>query len=266
MNETGRSILEMLQSGQITIDEAEKLLEATIEKSYSLHTNTAVPTKQLKPIPFFSWPDDKTLRIAAFIGHTLYCEHDGNGDFHVNYTGEAIDVVCYGDLTCGEVQGNVSAGGDSTCSSVGGNVNGAGDVECQNISGSVNAGGDIRCTGSVSGNAMAGGDIHCHDISGNVSSGGEVHARNISGSTDSEDNHFTFAGFDPGNWQNKEEWKTFHDEWKKQSREYREQWRKQSRDMAENLRTAAQEMAKTAQEMARGISETVNEKMRNRYK
>lgn len=47
-------------------------------------------------------------------------------------------------VSCGRVEGNVSAGGSVNCDDVGGNVSAGGSANCGNIRGSVNAGGSVR--------------------------------------------------------------------------------------------------------------------------
>lgn len=47
-------------------------------------------------------------------------------------------------VTCGAVNGNVSAGGSVHCDNVQGSVNAGGSVHCESVGGSVNAGGSIK--------------------------------------------------------------------------------------------------------------------------
>ncbi len=97
MNETGRTILEMLGNGQISVEEAEKLLDALMEKA------AAQPPVEQKEIPvsgatFVPWPDDGILRIASFVGHRIHLVQDGKAEFRASLEGDIRDVVCYGDL------------------------------------------------------------------------------------------------------------------------------------------------------------------------
>lgn len=49
-------------------------------------------------------------------------------------------------VTCGNVQGYVSAGGSVECGDIGGAVNAGGSVRCGKVTGPVNAGGSVRHT------------------------------------------------------------------------------------------------------------------------
>lgn len=53
-------------------------------------------------------------------------------------------LECDGSVTCGLVNGDVSAGGSVRCDNVAGNVSAGGSVTCDEVGGSVSAGGSIR--------------------------------------------------------------------------------------------------------------------------
>ena len=126
MNDTGRSILEMLKDGQISLEAAERLLDAVIDKMVaqavsdatatmaqttagtatpvapsaqgSVDAPTGTEADQLPPVSgnaFVPWSDDNTLRIAAFVGHRIVKAQDGTVNFSVKLEGDAKDVVCY---------------------------------------------------------------------------------------------------------------------------------------------------------------------------
>ena len=57
MNDTGRSILEMLRDGQISLEEAERLMDAVIEKTVANAVAAAVNNVQANPgVPVASAP------------------------------------------------------------------------------------------------------------------------------------------------------------------------------------------------------------------
>ena len=81
----------------------------------------------------------------AYIGRRLLRKGEpGAAAIEVKYDGEALNVECYGNLTCGNVNGNVSAGGSVNCGDIEGNVTAGGSIYCQNIGGRVTAGGGVH--------------------------------------------------------------------------------------------------------------------------
>ena len=142
------------------------------------------------------WPDDNTLHVVLFVGHTLMQEeHPNTKKIHVVLEGNPLNVDCRFDLSCDTVQGSVNAGGDVQCDAVGGFVNAGGDVTCDvvgayvqamgdvtcdTVGGFVNAGGDITCD-TVEGDAKAGGDIQCDSVEGNATAGGDITCDTIEG-------------------------------------------------------------------------------------
>ena len=133
------------------------------------------------------WPDDENmLHVVLFAGHKLIGA-DEKGErlysrkqIEFQYEGPALNIWSDFNVSCGEVQGSVTAGGDVHCDDVGGDVQAGGDAACGDVAGHVNAGGDVQC-GDVEGNLNAGGDVVCGDIEGSVTAGGDVACNSIAG-------------------------------------------------------------------------------------
>lgn len=149
-NMTLVKILDLYKDGKISADEAEKMINSL---------NSALGEGGATNLP---WGDDGKLRIVAFVGRRLLKKGDpGATRIEVKYEGPALDVECYGNLSCGDVDGHVNAMGNVTCDDVGGHIN---------------AGGSITC-GNIDGNVSAGGNVYCKDINGSITAGGGVHLR-----------------------------------------------------------------------------------------
>ncbi len=132
------------------------------------------------------WKDDGKIRLVAFIGHQLMkVEKAGCRELQFDYEGEAKDVICYGNLDCGYIQGHVKAEGYVECDSVGGNVTADGYVECDSVGGNATADGYVEC-GDVSGNVTADGYVECGDIGGNVTADGYVECGDVTGDVHAE--------------------------------------------------------------------------------
>ena len=133
------------------------------------------------------WPDDENmLHVVLFAGHKLIGA-DEKGErlysrkqIEFQYEGPALNIWSDFNVSCGEVQGSVTAEGDVHCDDVGGDVQAGGDAACGDVAGHVNAGGDVQC-GDVEGNLNAGGDVVCGDIEGSVTAGGDVACNSIAG-------------------------------------------------------------------------------------
>ena len=67
-----------------------------------------------------------------------------SGIVEVKWEGPMASLTADGNVTCGEVLGNVSAGGSVQCADVDGYVNAGGSVSCGTVGGSINAGGSVR--------------------------------------------------------------------------------------------------------------------------
>ena len=142
---TLKKILDLYKDGKISADEAEKMIGSKAD----------APGEQ------GSWPDDGKLRIAAFVGRRLLKAGDALcQSLEVTYQGDALNVISYLNLTCGNVEGNASAGISLKCADVLGCVNAGTISACGIVAGSVSAGTSIRC-GNIGGHASAGTSITC---------------------------------------------------------------------------------------------------------
>lgn len=123
------------------------------------------------------WENDPlTLHAVLYAGHTLIgrqeiAKYPQASRFTFEYEGPALNVQSLFSVSCGDVEGDVSAGGSVTCDEVGGDVSAAGSVTCDSIDGDVSAGGNIACD-CIEGDAQAGGNIICDEIGGDVETGG----------------------------------------------------------------------------------------------
>ena len=172
----------------ITIDELfgrEKSQTASVEL-------VPVPLVEVHDLP---WPDDDTLHVVIYKGHTYLAscpeqekitfEYEGpalNIDCAVNLSCEDVagDVRVNGNINCDAVEGNVHARGNVACDAVEGNVTTEGNVNCADVAGHVSAGGSVTCD-SVEGNVNAGGNVTCDEVEGSVYAGGNVICDEISG-------------------------------------------------------------------------------------
>lgn len=93
------------------------------------------------------WKNDNTLRAVVYRGHTLLAHMDAVKEMMFTYYGEALNVECAFNLTCGNVAGDVDAGGNVTCGGVAGDVDAGGNVTCGNVDGDVDAGGSVHFRG-----------------------------------------------------------------------------------------------------------------------
>lgn len=128
------------------------------------------------------WENDGTLRVVLYIGHSLVGSHPAAEDLQFCYEGPALNIHSQISITCGEVNGNVTANGSVTCDDVNGNVQAGGNVACDDVDGDVQAGGSVTCD-DVDGNVEAGGNVTCDSIDGDVNAGGNVRCDEINGST-----------------------------------------------------------------------------------
>lgn len=155
----------------ITIDELfgrEKPQAAPVESA---------PVVEVNDLP---WPDDGTLRVVLYAGHTYIASCPEQEKITFEYEGPALNIDCAVNLTCNEVCGNVRAGGDVTCDTVNGSVDAGGSVTCDDVMGNVNASGNVSCD-SVDGNVSAGMDVTCDEVEGNVCAGRDVNCDEVSG-------------------------------------------------------------------------------------
>ena len=134
------------------------------------------------------WPDDKQmLHVALFAGHTLI-GGDAKGEYEYarkniefQYEGPALNIWSDFSVSCGNVQGNVTANGSVECGGVEGSVSADGNVDCGDVVGNVSAGGSVDCSG-VGGDVYAGGNVDCGGVGGSVNAGGSVDCGAVIGS------------------------------------------------------------------------------------
>ena len=132
------------------------------------------------------WEDDSTLRAVLFRGRSLLSAQEIKQralarDVKLEYSGEALNVFSFFDVSCEDVKGSVEAGGDVDCGAVGGFVSAKGDINCGDVGESVNCEGDVNCA-DVGRDVRAGGDADCGEVGGSVSAGGDVDCGDVSGS------------------------------------------------------------------------------------
>jgi len=107
------------------------------------------------PLP---WDDDDTIRAVVYIGKRLMEKTDDLSEFTFTYTGEAKNVECKLNISCGDIQGNAYAGCDVSCDTISGNAEVGCNITCTHIGGDVNAGCNVSCK-TVNGSVNAGGNI-----------------------------------------------------------------------------------------------------------
>lgn len=155
-----------------------------------------------KVVQGLPWKDDGAFHIVVYHGHTLIGAQPEKAKLTFEYEGPAKDIYCAMNVSCADVQGNVSAEGYVECGDVGGSANAGGYVECGDVNGNVNAGGYAEC-GDVNGNIMAGSYVECGDVAGSVNALAHVECGDVGGSVtsdggnvDSDDAHgFSFGSF-----------------------------------------------------------------------
>lgn len=151
-NESTRKILELYKNNNINIEEAEKMLVSTGASNLT----SDISDKGSYDTP---WGDDGKLRVVAYIGRRLLKKGDPSSQsIEVKYEGPALNVESYGNLNCGDVNGNANAGAS---------------IHSGDINGNASCGGSMSCD-DVGGNADCGGNLTCNEINGPVSAGGGV--------------------------------------------------------------------------------------------
>jgi len=130
-------VLDKYKQGLISADEAEQLIDTI--KGYKSHNNAGYFEDNI------IWPDDNKLRIVAYLGRKLLKEGEAGSDkVVVEYKGEALNIECCGNLICGDIKGNVSAGGGIQCNNIGGNASCGASITCSSIGGNASCGAGIR--------------------------------------------------------------------------------------------------------------------------
>lgn len=159
-------ILELYKSGKINVEEAEEMISSA--------SNRGLKNENEAEAPSVGWADDGKLRIVAFIGRKLLNKGEaGRYNLNVEYSGDAVNVECYGNLKCGNVSNDAAAGGSIECCDVNGNVGAGHSVNCKDISGNVDAGNSVTCE-DIAGYVKCGNSVNCKSVSGTVDAGGKV--------------------------------------------------------------------------------------------
>ncbi len=135
---------------------------------------------QMEGLP---WPDDETLRVVVYVGHTLLGNSRKAENLTFQYEGPALNIDSQVSVTCGDVAGNVDAGTSVTCGKVLGHVNAGSSVTCQDVEGNVDAGESVRCA-NVAGSVDAGDSVTCGNVGVNVDAGGHVKCESVGGGVD----------------------------------------------------------------------------------
>lgn len=126
------------------------------------------------------WPDDGTLRIAAYMGHKLVESVKDLETLTFRYEGPALNIDSQISVTCANVEGNVDAGRDAACGNVGGDVDAGRDVNCGDVEGDIDAGRTV-CCGNVGGSIDAGTSVSCGNVEGDVEAGSHVGCGQVGG-------------------------------------------------------------------------------------
>lgn len=126
------------------------------------------------------WEDDDTLRVVLYVGKNLIGGHPAAEDLQFCYEGPALNIHSQISITCGDVDGNVSADGNVTCDDVDGNVQAGGNVTCDDVDGNIHAGRDVTCD-SIEGDVFAGRDIKCDEAEGSLQAGGSIYCDHFEG-------------------------------------------------------------------------------------
>lgn len=133
------------------------------------------------------WPDDEDmLHVVLFAGHKLIARDeieerlDTRRQIEFCYEGPALNIWSDFSVSCGDVQGSVSAGGDVNCEDIGGEASAQGDVSCGDVKGSVEAKGNVNCD-AVGRGVTAGGSVNCDEVGSGVSAGGDVSCDGVAG-------------------------------------------------------------------------------------
>jgi len=112
---------------------------------------------------------------------TLSCKGDIHGDART-FQG--------GNISCGNISGNVNCNGNIECQAIEGNVECQGNLSCGgSIEGDVNCGNNISCAGNINGNVNCGDNVACGDnITGDVFCGSCVECKTIEGNVECQGN------------------------------------------------------------------------------
>ena len=126
------------------------------------------------------WEDDSTLRVVLYVGKNLIGGHPATEELQFCYEGPALNIHSQISVTCGDVDGNVSANGNVTCDDVEGNIQAGGNVTCDDVDGNIHAGRDVTCD-CIEGDVFAGRDIQCDEAEGTLQAGGSIYCDHFEG-------------------------------------------------------------------------------------
>lgn len=123
---------------------------------------------------------------ATTFGSTLSCKGNINGDVRTFPNGS---MPC-GDISCGNIAGNVNCDGNIESQAIEGDVVCQGNLSCGgSIEGDVNCGNNISCAGNINGNVNCGDNVACGDnITGDVFCGSSVECKTIEGNVECQGN------------------------------------------------------------------------------
>jgi len=151
----------------------------TLDTLFGREAPEAETSQTIGDVP---WHEDGKLRAVIYIGKTLVMKPvEGCGKFTFEYKGEALDIVTYFPISCGDVDGDISAtNANVNCGDIGGDVSANGSVTCADVGGDISANGSVTCA-DVSGDISASGSVTAADINGDVKTSGNVAAAQIGG-------------------------------------------------------------------------------------
>ena len=155
--------------------------EQDLQRTIHIHVGDSGVVDWQAPVPV--WPDDKTLRIVAFIGHKVVKSVEDLEKLTFQYEGPALNVDSQISVACGHVAGDVDAGRDVNCRQVDGDVDAGRNVNCADVGGDVDAGNAV-CCGNVGGDVDAGTSVSCGNVGGDVDAGSHVGCGQVGGSVD----------------------------------------------------------------------------------
>ena len=121
---TVKKILDLYKNETINPEEAELMLNSVYDGNSTNSMQTGKDSDIETP-----WEEDGKLRLVAFIGRKLLKRGEADQNrLEFKYEGKALKVECHGNLSCGDITGNASAGGSINCKDISGNVSAGGSV------------------------------------------------------------------------------------------------------------------------------------------
>jgi transcriptional regulator with XRE-family HTH domain/cytoskeletal protein CcmA (bactofilin family) len=125
-------------------------------------------TPQTKEVDWgIDWEDDGKLRVAVFIGKKYITRYNDGHKYTFEYKGPALDVISSIAVSCGDVEGDVSAGGSVNAGDIGGDVSANGSVNAGDIDGDIQTNGNVNA-GNIEGSVSTNGNVKAQEITGNV--------------------------------------------------------------------------------------------------